>query len=194
MKIFKLMVKQNGLHLAKGADSILTDRFCAAGKRVEQGNARFVRQIFEDVCGAQQVRLASEARKKGFDKFEFTPEQMELIELSDLEKVLGTVEEGEASAIEEIGAMVGLDNVKKVLTDQVNYAKVSRLCRDRGLKTEFWPMHMAFVGQPGTGKTEMARRLARAYKEAGFLSVGELFECGRQDLVAGFVGQTASKV
>ena len=96
--------------------------------------------------------------------------------------------------IEEINGLIGLDNVKKELTNLVNLLLVYKYREEKGLKNPPIAMHFVFTGNPGTGKTTMARQLAQIYKELGILKSGHLVETDRASLVAGYVGQTATKV
>ena len=93
----------------------------------------------------------------------------------------------------ELDALVGLDEVKKEVRSLTNLMKVRRLRRDAGLPVPDMSLHLVFMGNPGTGKTTVARLLAGIYRAVGALSKGQLIEVDRSGLVAGFVGQTALK-
>ena len=98
------------------------------------------------------------------------------------------------SAIDELNRMIGLQAAKDVITKALNYYKMQRVFKDRGVKTDRPAMHMVFSGNPGTAKTTVARLFARIMKENGLLSRGQLVEVGRSDLVAKYVGWTAKAV
>lgn len=98
------------------------------------------------------------------------------------------------SAYETLQEMTGLSSAKKVIDSALDYYKAQKLFADRGLKADRPAMHMAFTGSPGTAKTTVARLFARIMKENGVLSVGDLFEVGRADLVGKYVGWTAKIV
>ena len=104
------------------------------------------------------------------------------------------VEKTESDAYVELERMIGLNAVKKVINDVVGYYKLQKEFRLRGLDFSRPSMHMAFTGSPGTAKTTVARLLARIFKDNGILSVGNLIETGRADIVAKYVGHTAPKV
>lgn len=101
------------------------------------------------------------------------------------------VNNGLASAMEEMDALIGLDEVKQQVKTMVNVLRIRQRCRQMNIKRPAITLHMAFIGNPGTGKTTIARILGKVYKESGLLSKGHLVEVGRADLVGKYVGHTA---
>lgn len=96
--------------------------------------------------------------------------------------------------LEDIDAMIGLDGVKREVHNLVNILQVQRLRQKRGLKYPTMSNHLVFTGNPGTGKTTVARKIGKIYKCLGILEKGHFVETDRSGLVAGYMGQTAEKV
>ena len=93
----------------------------------------------------------------------------------------------------QLDSLIGLEDIKKDVKSLVNLIKVRRLRQEAGLPVPDMSLHLVFMGNPGTGKTTVARILAGLYAAMGVLSKGQLVEVDRSGLVAGFVGQTALK-
>ena len=94
----------------------------------------------------------------------------------------------------ELSGLIGLDSVKNDVTQMVNFLRVQQMRKSSGMAATAVSRHLVFYGNPGTGKTTVARLIAQIYRALGILKRGHLIETDRSGLVAGFVGQTSLKV
>lgn len=97
------------------------------------------------------------------------------------------------SPYEMLDDLIGLSSVKDEITKLTNFIKIQQVRQSKGLKTPDISYHCVFTGNPGTGKTTVARIMASIYKDLGILKKGHLIETDRSGLVAEYVGQTAVK-
>lgn len=98
-----------------------------------------------------------------------------------------------AELLAELDALIGLDNVKAEVRRLTSLLQVQQLRAERGLPVIDTSHHLVFTGNPGTGKTTVARLLSQVFHSVGVVSKGHLVETDRSHLVAGYVGQTALK-
>ena len=97
------------------------------------------------------------------------------------------------SVLAELNSLVGLEKVKLDVQSLLNFIRICQIRTERGMKVPTISYHLVFTGNPGTGKTTVARLVAKLYYLLGILSSGQLVETDRSGLVAGYLGQTAIK-
>lgn len=97
------------------------------------------------------------------------------------------------SLLAELDDLVGLSGVKQDVHSLMNFIKVTKIREQRGMRVPTISYHLVFTGNPGTGKTTVARLVAKLYYQMGILPQGQLVETDRSSLVAGYLGQTAMK-
>ena len=186
--IFNLLCSKNKYVISKDAKpeikKYLEHMKDAGGK--DFGNGRDVRNYFESVISKQATRL-SEAEN-------ITDEDLSLITYDDVKWNHNSDENDLDSILSDINSLIGLSAVKNEISELVSLVKMQQNRKSQGLAVPNISLHLVFTGSPGTGKTTVARYIAKVYKALGLLSKGQLVETDRSGLVAGYVGQTAIKV
>ena len=94
----------------------------------------------------------------------------------------------------ELESLIGLTGVKADVMEKINFLRVQQMRKSKGLSVPEQSLHMVFTGNPGTGKTTIARLIAKIYKSIGILNQGQFVETDRSGLVAGYLGHTAINV
>lgn len=157
--------------------------------------------VFGDKYGFSEEELekfANDAQQKGYN-VAFEDDLDNIYEIvygnKPTKKIPQSVSKDESleDVLKELDELIGLENVKKQIHNFVNQAKVFKMREEQGLPNPNMSYHLVFTGNPGTGKTTVARIVGRIYKALGILSNGNLVETDRSGLVGGYVGQTAIK-
>ncbi|TDW16011.1 AAA family ATPase [Kribbella kalugense] len=145
------------------------------------------------VVGNASVAAAAQLQAAGARPLQVAPTPTAATPQPVEEKAVEVPQKTVEELLGELDGLTGLARVKQEVHRQVAVLRVEKLRAEAGLKSPTITRHLVFVGNPGTGKTTVARLVSGIYKALGLLSKGQLIEVDRSELVAGYLGQTATK-
>lgn len=198
MDIAELGLKSRALEMEEDAKGYLFTKLTQAfrGRDKSFGNARYVLSIVDEAKMNMALRLV---KRKDTEQLDDTI--LSTINLEDVQKIFLSNQQKNLSlqidqallreALDELESLIGMENIKTEVQDLVKLVKYYREI-GKDVLNQF-VLHTVFTGNPGTGKTTVARIFAKLFKALAIIERGHLVECDRDDLVSGYTGQTAIK-
>lgn len=165
---------------------IIFTAFNAMDDVFSEAESDLIIEILSDI--ADETPINDESQEKPMNE-----KNENMIPKTSCPQDIGCDDDGINSALQELEDLVGLDGVKQEVIACINLLRINNMRKEKGLPELQTSNHMVFTGNPGTGKTTVARIMAKIYKSLGVVSKGQLIETDRAGMVAGYMGQTALK-
>lgn len=190
------------LIISKGAELDLVDDYglSAFDYAVKSGNKELI-DLFKasEAENAEEKEINNQAFEKSTDLVKKS--EVKIDKTSEIKTAVASEQKSEKieqqenieDTLNELNKLIGMENVKQDITSLINVIKINNVREKEGLPSQKLSLHSVFLGPPGTGKTTIARLLAKIYFQLGVIKENKFIEVDRSGLVAAYVGQTALK-
>ncbi len=179
VKYLKRKLRSKGMILQENVDDLLEQLIATEKKDGHFKGFKSVERLSSDIVYNKLSHLQED--------------QQPVLSREDLKEIYQFIQESEPNPEEILGQLCGMENVKRTIDEIVAQIQLYKEMKQSGKKLSAPTMHMRFVGNPGTGKTTVARLVAQIFREKGILNKGYFYEIKARDLCGRYVGETAPK-